>query len=190
MGLLTDEQVQQGQLNYVAIDQGSGKFICQKNIFPGISGDFLGFNKHVYDFKDKEQKKLDIYISDNGAVYQVQFGLHSWMTLGILNCMSNIENLKNGGKLKLTAQKVDNNQKVVVIWNGQSVGWLKNMDELKITGIKDKVKKEAFRDKIIDRFYELLYAKHPYDPEQEVPVQTDSEPEVSSSNEDDPDIPF
>lgn len=190
MGLLTDEQIQQGKLNYVSINNLTGKLRCDHVDYPGITGDFLGFNNHEYDYKGEPQKKLDIYISDNGTIYQVQFGFYSWMTLGILNSLSNIPNLGNGGKLKFTAIKDDSNQCVYINWNSKPVKWLKSMEELKISSIKDKVKKETFRDKIIDRFYELLFAKHPYNPEEAAPAQVDSEPDVPVGSDDDPDIPF
>ncbi|MCL5990562.1 MAG: hypothetical protein M1419_00470 [Bacteroidetes bacterium] len=190
MGLQTEEQVQQGKLNFVSINNVTGKFRCEHVDYPGIVGDFLGFNSHSYEFQKADQKKLDIYLTDNGTVYQVQFGFYTWITLNILNCMSNIPSLGDGGKLKLTAVKDDNNQRVYINWNSKPVKWFKTMEELKISPIKDKQKKEAFRDKIIDRFYELLFDKYPFDPQEAVPVQTDSEPEVKSTSEDDPDIPF
>jgi hypothetical protein len=185
MGLLTNEQIQQGKLNYVSIDQATGNFINNHTKFPGIDGDFLGFNTHIYEFKDAEQKKLDIYLKEDETVYQVQFGFYSWMTLGILNCMSNIDSLKNGGKLKLQAFKNGENQVVYVNWNSKTVKWKMQMKDMNF-GDKKGTEKEAHRDKVIDRFFELLFEKHPYNPEEAVPAQVDSEPEVKSTDE----VPF
>ena len=174
-GLLTEEQVQQSQLNFVSIDQASGQFTCNKKLYPGIEGDFLGFDSHDYDFKGEPQKKLDIYIAINGGVFQVQFGFYSWLTHGLLNCMSNIPNLSAGGKIKFVANKVDQNYNVKVTWNSKAISWFKTMEELKYGNLKGK-DKEAYRDKVINRFFELLDGKHHYNPEEEVPVQEDSEP--------------
>jgi hypothetical protein len=59
------------------------------------------------------------------------------------------------------------------------------MEELKYGDKKGKAK-ETYRDKVIDRFFELLDGKHHYNPEEVEPAQVDSEPASAPADDDKP----
>lgn len=121
MSIVTQEMLDAGRtrFQYVSFDKDdglihntkdpSGKIISSP--IPGIQGYFLGIGEHDFEYKDKQFKKLDIYIKDddNGSlVWQVQFGYYTWATWFILNKLLTVrESLKANDVFRIVAQKGD-----------------------------------------------------------------------------------
>jgi len=163
MALLTDEEVKQNGINYLGINQDTGKFeTTDKRLFPAVKGRLLGFNTHDFKYRDENIKKFDIFLKDDG-IYQIQIGFFSWQTFKLLNSLMNITDMLNGGVLYVEAGKRNDNYNIRIEWNGEPIKWKKSFEELKL---KDKTgkDKEAHRNKIIAKWFTDLMTVKPYTP--------------------------
>ena len=163
MGPVTEEEYEKQRTQFVSISQETGKLIINKKEYPAIKGVLNGFSKHEYEFKGEMQVKFDIYLMCDETEYQVQLGMYSWITLGVLNSLSSIEHLGEAGDeiLQLASFKDGENYSIFLQLNGKNLKWKRSMDELKLTGL-DKPKKKAKRDKIIDAMFEKMHGAMPH----------------------------
>ncbi len=172
----------------MSINRDTGMFTTGKNgdEFPGIEGEFLGITSHQMEFKGDNYDKFDIYLKDNGAIYQIQFGLYSWLTLGIMNSMRSIENLKIGGKLFLSMKKSndkDGNINLYLNWNNKPLKWKSSFEELGFTKLAKK-DKDRHKDGIIDKWYNALFERVPFFEEISEPsVNSEDAPELDDEAE-------
>jgi len=174
MGLLTQEQMQNGLPKWVSIDKETGEFVHNNQQFAGLAGILLGFGSHTMTYKDREYKKFDIYIADNGDVYQLQLGMYSYRTLFLMNFLRSIDKFDNKPIL-FNVRKEGENINLLVKYDNK---WLKSKQPYKDLKITDEKK----RDKVIETWYEKFVELMPYEPE---PTEVEEELDVENK-----DIPF
>jgi len=184
MGAKTIEQVRRNMVKFVTLDRESGLLVIDDNKYAAVEGKLLGFNQHTFDYKGTQQKKFDVFLSDDG-VYQIQIGFYSWVNFRLLNQLINIENIKAGGIIEISTNMIDDNISVFVKWNGKSLKHKYKYADLKFNGKGDD-EKIKHRNKIIDKWYAHLMELMPYDPkEAEKPEESEAYAELPND-----DLPF
>lgn len=164
MGLMTQSQIESAKPKWVSIDQSSGNFIYKKELFPAIDGKLLGFGSHDFKYQGDEQTKLDIYLQDGADVYDVQFGMYTWLTYRLLNFIMSVEPVFNGNdRLTLNCKKVDRNFNLFVMFNGTACKQKLNWEAAGMKKLEgDKTAQSDRRDKMIDKWVEMLLEKKKY----------------------------
>jgi hypothetical protein len=164
------------RFHYVSFDNENGKFEYQNEFFDYIEGEFLGVGSHEFTFKNRSQKKFDIFLFDEGKIFQVQFGFYTWLTYRLMNQLLNVS--KKNTRIRIILQKdPDGNQKVFVKENGTFLKWKHKELNKKLKDLPP-AKKEENRNKIIETWFETMLLNFPFDPE------TISAPEIEE------DMPF
>ncbi|HOK13356.1 MAG TPA: hypothetical protein PLU67_07270 [Candidatus Kapabacteria bacterium] len=177
MGLISKEELTKNQVKWVSIDQESGEFELDNHTYPAISGRLLGFGKHAYSFRNQTQEKFDIFIGDD-AVYQLQFGYHSWTTWRLLNqLISQIDSINGHNNILLRAGKdKDGNFYIFAILDGKPLKWKYKYAEI-FKDAKEKDKIETMRNKCIEKWASVLIEKKNYTPDITLQQQQQTEEE-------------
>lgn len=189
MGAITNEQLSKEFVHYVNIDKDNGGFVFNGQNFPGFEGTFLGIGSHTYEFKGRQQTKLDIFLFDE-VVYQIEFGKYSWLAFKLLNQLMSIppDELKaSNNQLRLVLRKRDGNLNIFAVWNGEYLKWKYKFEELKFNG-KDVEQKIRHRGKIIDKWYDYISELKSFDPRKNSIDEIQDVPDVKIV--DDEDLPF
>jgi len=166
MGLMTAEEIENGKVKWLSINQANGEFEHKGKTYPAIKGKLLGFDTHEFDFKGKSQVKFDIYLEDRGDVYDVQFGIYSWVTWRLLNMLASVADLMNGNdSIMIRAGKEKDNYNISVFFNNKACKWKLKWEEAGLKGL-DANSAEARRNKMIDKWAALFIEKKHYEPAQ------------------------
>lgn len=185
MGAYTQEQINQNKTKFAGIDQKTGNFDVNGNLFAKLDGQLLGFSEHEFEFQGKIEKKFDIFLKDDNSLFQIQLGFYSWHNFKLMNSLANIgEKLAKGGILGITSLKQKDNYSLYVDWNGENIKWKYSFEELKLKDMYNG-NKIAKRNKIIDKWANLFTELKPY-----VPEIKSSIPEETIKPGADDDIPF
>lgn len=165
-GLLTEQDLNRGQVQWLSLDQETGKLSYKGNLYPGIAGKLLGFDTHTFTFQNRPQPKIDIYIGVGDEVFDIQLGLYGWLSWRTLNMfMTVIDKLEGGENIMIRAGKQGDNYNLSVSINGKYLKWSKTWEEAGFKGM-DANDQAYNRNKMIDKWIARLVDKMKFDANQ------------------------
>lgn len=192
MGFLNEEQAYSSVV-FVSVSKDSGLLRIKKlggdiEEYPGIEGQFVGIDKHAYEYKGQVIEKLDIYLEDEDRLYQVQLGLYSGIGLTALNCLASVDNIS--GILKIATRKKGEYATIKLFLNKKILNWKYSVEEMGLSaGVAGEERRKKV-EKLVNKLYERLSSKYHYSAESEYAGEFNESEEPAAENDKTDDLPF
>ncbi len=122
------------QMHFLAIDSDFGR-LCKKTNgqiqkFESVSGNLIKLGKHSHVYEGEFIEKLDMFLEDKDELYQISFGIHSYLAHNLLNLLASIPTNLPMRIIKLSAYKKDNFIKLFALINNEKLTWKYSPNEI------------------------------------------------------------